>query len=283
MRLRRAVRRFQAMGCRSVVVVDSVGTDCEALAERAMIGIARLEACWSPFLADSDVSRLNRAGGAAIVVRPAMVTLLQAMAEATVTTAGAYDPTVSGRRRGAPWIGDVAIDPQAGVVQAAAGTHVDPGGLGKGLAADLVVTEVLAAGAAGAVVFLGGDGRVASGDRHRRWPIDVASPDGTASVDRLELPDGAIATSGCRRDHLVDPTTGELHRPTDVVQVSVLAGTGATAEALAKAVLLDSTGNLAVRLDGQGVGVLAVHADGRTTANATWRRHRAGPSAEAAA
>ncbi len=59
----------------------------------------------------------------------------------------------------------------------------------------------------------------------------------------------------------------------------MLAGTGASAEALTKAVLLGGEPGIADRLDRQGVGVLAVHADGRLSANATWQRHR-GPSRE---
>ena len=56
-----AVRRFRAMGCRSTVIVEAGDVDVQRLAELAMIRIARLEAAWSTFLPDSDVSRLNRA------------------------------------------------------------------------------------------------------------------------------------------------------------------------------------------------------------------------------
>ncbi len=234
-----AIRRFRAMGCRSTVVVEGDGADCERLAELAMIRIARLEACWSPFLPDSDVSRLNLAGGAPIVVRPATVTLLQAMAEATIVTDGAYDPTVSGQAaENSPWIDHVAIDADAMVVQTAAGIRIDPGGIGKGLAADLVAADTMADGAAAVAVMIGGDGRVRSDDRAHRWVIEIAGPGGTTSVDRVAVSDGAIATSGFSRAHLVDPSTGGLCEAADVVQVSVLAGTGESAEALTKAVLV---------------------------------------------
>ena len=273
---RRAVRQFRAMGCRSTVIVEATDVDSEVLAELAMIRIAQLEACWSTFLPDSDVSRLNRANGFAIAVRPATVTLLQAMAEATVLSGGAYDPTVSGHRRGrSPWFASVAIDPEVAVVSAA-GLRFDPGGIGKGLAADLVVADIVSAGASTVAIFLGGDGRVASGDLGRRWAIEVAAPDGLTSIDRVELGDGAVATSGCRRPHLVDPATGEIHEPGDIVQVSVLAGTGASAEALTKAVLLGHDADPVDRLDHQGIGVLTLHASGRTTSNTTWRAHRCG-------
>ena len=52
----------------------------------------------------------------------------------------------------------------------------------------------------------------------------------------------------------------------------MLAGTGASAEALTKAVLRGwRSGHRSDDLDRQGVGVLAVHADGRLSANGPWR------------
>ena len=175
------------------------------------------------------------------------------MVEATVVSAGAYDPTVPGHRPDeTPWFEAVALDPDGAIVQADRRLCFDPGGIGKGLAADLVVADTMAAGASAVAIFLGGDGRVSSDDGLRRWAIEVAAPDGTTSIDRLELGDGAVATSGCRRAHLVDPVTGRIVEPGEVVQVSVLAGTGATAEALTKAVLLGGDPHVVDRLDRSG-------------------------------
>jgi thiamine biosynthesis lipoprotein ApbE len=115
---------------------------------------------------------------------------------------------------------------------------------------------------------------VRSIDGERRWTIDIAAPDGSAMIDRVEVDEAAVATSGCRRAHLVDPSTGELYEPVDVVQASVLAGTGASAEALTKAVIVGGDPHIADDLDRQGIGVLAVHADGRLSANRTWLRYR---------
>jgi thiamine biosynthesis lipoprotein len=249
--------------------------DSEALAELAMLRIARLEASWSRFLPDSDVSRINRAGGRTILVRPDTVRLLQAMAEATAVTAGAYDPTVLGPMvEPSRWPDLVAVDTDVGAVQVRAGITIDPGGIGKGLAADIVADQVLAAGACAVAVVIGGDGRVRSIDGERRWAIDIAAPDRSAMIDRVELDEAAVATSGCRRAHLVDPSTGELFQPGDIVQASVLAGTGASAEALTKAVIVGGAPHIADDLDRQGIGVLAVHSDGRLSANRVWRRHR---------
>jgi thiamine biosynthesis lipoprotein len=197
------------------------------------------------------------------------------MAEATSVTAGAYDPTVLGPMVAASrWPDVVAVDTDVGVVQVRSGVTLDPGGIGKGLAADLVADEVVVGGATAVAVVIGGDGRVRSRDGTRRWAIDIAAPDESAMVDRVEVGEAAVATSGCRRAHLVDPTTGRLCEPGDVIQASVLAGTGASAEALTKAVLVGGDPHISDVLDSQGIGVLAVHADGRLSANRTWARCR---------
>ena len=171
----------------------------------------------------------------------------------------------------------MTVDPVAAVVQVNPGITLDPGGIGKGLAADFVVSEAMAAGAMAAAVLIGGDGRVASVSADRRWSIEIAAPSGPAGVDRIEIGDGAVATSGCRRDHLIDPASREFVRGDRVVQVSVLAGTGASAEALTKAVLLGDDPTVVETLDRQGIGVLTVGVDGRLSANRTWRREQSRP------
>ena len=131
------------------------------------------------------------------------------------------------------------------------GVHLDPGGIGKGLAADLVATALVDDGdAAGALVSLGGDLRVvgeapdASG-----WTVELDAPAGT----RVRVPDGGLASSSVRRrrwqaadggtaHHVVDPRTGRAARGprTDTTAV---AATAWQAEALATALLLAGPGH----------------------------------------
>ncbi len=141
----------------------------------------------------------------------------------------------------------LTVDPGAGTVAVAAGHGLDPGGIGKGLAADLVSAELMAAGAEGALVNLGGDLRVRGrGPDEGDWPLSVASPfDPGRELLRLAVGDGALATSsrllrrwhdrrGLPVHHLLDPFTG-APTATDVVAVTVLAADGWWAEALTKA------------------------------------------------
>ena len=141
----------------------------------------------------------------------------------------------------------LTVDPEAGTVAVAAGHGLDPGGIGKGLGADLVAAELMAAGAEGALVNLGGDLRVRGrGPDEGDWPLSVAHPfDPEVELLRLAVSDGALATSSrlLRRwhdrhgrpvHHLLDPLTG-APTETDVVAVTVLAAEGWWAEALTKA------------------------------------------------
>ena len=90
---------------------------------------------------------------------------------------------------------EITLIPSASVVILPAGTALDPGALGKGLAADLVADEAIAEGASGVLVELGGDivtrGSAPDGDPWRiAIPATIHNPERT-----IELRDGAVATS----------------------------------------------------------------------------------------
>ncbi len=151
-----------------------------------------------------------------------------------------------------------------------AGVGFDPGGIGKGLAADLVVAELLAAGAEGACVHIGGDLRV---EGCGPWRVDVADPFDSRrpAVAALALSAGGLATSsrlrrtwwrgGARRHHIIDPVTG---RPadTDVVAVTVITGEAWRAEVLATSALLAGVAGALRVLEDAGATGLVVGAGG---------------------
>ena len=149
--------------------------------------------------------------------------------------------------------------------------RVRPGGIGKGLAADLLVHELLARGAAGACANLGGDLRV-DGDAPGGgpWVVDVGHPLRREPATTIGLRRGAVATSsrvrrawGPRGDrhHLIDPATGRPAR-TGLAAATVVAAEGWQAEVMAKAAflagmpeglrLLDTTGTDGLLVDDQG-------------------------------
>jgi FAD:protein FMN transferase len=131
------------------------------------------------------------------------------------------------------------------------GIALDSGGLGKGLAADLVAHNLRELPSY-AVECLG-DVRAGGTERTLR----VAGPWDDAIIAELPLRDGAAATSGVTRRgwHLIDPGTGRPAR-TGIVQATALAPTALDAEVHAKAALLSGPEAAPSRLPHGGVLVL---------------------------
>lgn len=251
------------MSCDASIVVVGGAVEPGWAVER----LQELERRWSRFVADSEVSRLNSARGRPMIVSDDTIRLVETMVEAWHLTEGAFDPTLlrpiveSGYQTsrtdpsrstdvgveidmlGRPT--DIRLDRAARVVQLPIGTALDPGGIGKGLAADMVVEEILAGGAEGALVEIGGDlalgGRSPDGDG---WNVAVTEcPDAESSPAMICLAAGGVATSttrrrrwsanGVERHHMLDPITTECS--TRSVRTStVIAGSAALAEAFAK-------------------------------------------------
>lgn len=137
------------------------------------------------------------------------------------------------------------VDERAGIVSRPPGLRLDPGGIAKGLLADLVGERL--AGFDSFAVDCCGDLRV-GGIAGRVRAIHVADPYGGPPLQELRIADGAVATSGITRrawtdgdglpaHQILDPATG---RPafTGIVQATAVAPTGLFAETLAKSALL---------------------------------------------
>jgi len=281
---------FRAMGSDAHVIV--VGGPPGG-AERARRRIDDLEARWSRFRPDSEISGLTRRAGEWVTLSPDSVLLVERALEAWRVTVGRFDPTVLGAviragydrsfelldpARVAPGTspltaGAAGIEIDGMRVRLPAGVGFDPGGIGKGLAADLVVAEALAAGAAGACVNLGGDLRVSGtppGDPSA-WTIAVEHPASPEPVALLGVHDGAVATSttlrrrwsagGEERHHLIDPWTG-APSTSDLTLAAVVAAQCWAAEVLAKAVLLRGSTQAFDLVAGLGADALTVDRDG---------------------
>jgi thiamine biosynthesis lipoprotein len=193
-------------------------------------------------------------------------------------------PGASTMRRGAA---DVTVDPH-GLVWFPRGVGFDPGGVGKGLAADLLTEELLDAGAAGALVNVGGDLRVAGeSPTGLGWCIDVEGPLDPAPIARVGLRDGGVATSsrvrrrwkndGVARHHLIDPRTG-APSATDAPAVTVVAAEAWQAEVLAKAAFVAGAKAGLDLVASLGAAALTVRADG-----STWTTEAGGVRFDAAA
>ena len=232
--------------------------------------IHELEALWSRFREDSEISRLNSAAPRPVRVSPETIELVRRSLEGWRATSGAFDPTILGdlvalgyhssferlekesppplfpRRRGGA--AGVVVDQRNQTVRLPEGAAIDPGGIGKGLAADIVAEKMLEAGARGVCVNVGGDLRVAGRPpTPAGWTVGVDDPFGGPPLTTLSLQEGAIATSsrlgrtwmrsGVLRHHLLEPATGQP-ASTRLAAVTVVAGRGWWAEVLAKAIFL---------------------------------------------
>lgn len=263
-----AEANFDAMGSTAHVVV--VGPNAGADLDWARIRLTELEARWTRFSPDSEVSRLNESAGCPVMVSADTYRLVGHAVTAWERTNGRYNPTLLhavtalGYDRtfatidhptpvtGTTAAGAVAaidLNPGLTAVTLPTGTGIDPGGIGKGLAADIVVEELLAGGADGAMVNLGGDIRAAGTPPNGAtgWTISVADPFGPdQELLRLGMAAGAVATSsrlerqwvntdGDTLHHVLDPDTGQPV-DNDIAAVTVVAGQAWWAEALTKAV-----------------------------------------------
>jgi FAD:protein FMN transferase len=288
---------FRAMGSAASVSVVGNGPELLSLAHAR---VEALEARWSRFLPTSEVSALNAARGAPRVVSAETFELVARGVDAWRLTSGRCDPTVLGDvlRAGYTTSFDarpavahasattltrgcagIVLDAGTRTVQLPAGTGFDPGGIGKGLAADLVVAELLAAGAEGACVNLGGDVRVAGTPPEASWAVAIEHPIRPDPAAVVHLADGAVATSSRlgRRwatsrgpaHHLIDPVSG---RPAEVsvAAATAVAATGWQAEALAKAAFLAGAPAGAALLEDLGAAGLLVDDDGAVLTNASF-------------
>lgn len=232
----------------------------------------RLECCWSRFLPGSELNRLNAASGHPVVVSPELFTLVRHQVAAYRHTGGRCDPSLRDRMvalgydrtyrelgdietagstpRFAPTVGAGAIEllERASAVILPIGVALDPGAIGKGLAADLVAQLAMEQGSSGVLVEIGGD-IVTRGDAPDGEPWRIAVPATSTDPERiLEVHDGAVATSdtsarswlvaGELRNHILDPATGmPIERG---LRATVVAGAGWWAEALATAAIVST-------------------------------------------
>jgi thiamine biosynthesis lipoprotein len=297
-----------AMGSQAeLVVVDLPPREAEALLRGAAALLAELERQWTRFHSDSELQRLNHANGRFVAVSEHTLTLLESMVLAHTATGGAFDPsmlaaqlrlgdparspegeptrlspvaTLHGRPAG------IVIDRAAGAARLPAGTMLDAGGIGKGLAADIVSEWLVHRGAAGALVSVGGDLRVRGrgSGADEAWCVGVGDVQHIhLDVTSLVLSAGGVATSsasvrrwtdaaGIERHHLLDPRTAA---PTRVggdipVQVTVVAGSAMWAEALTKVVMIDGIAAGLDVLQQRGIGARAVAAGGEVVHNRCW-------------
>jgi thiamine biosynthesis lipoprotein len=256
-----ATTTFPCFG--STVSITAAGADAAVALARGRATALELHRRLTRFEPGSELSRLNADPRELVPASPVLRCFAEAVRVAGSTSDGLVDATclplveAAGYRsdwapgarfaaRAEPGVAvaagdwsDVAVED--GGIRRPPGVRLDSGGLGKGLAADLVAWAL--SGSPSWSIDCGGDLRV-GGTTPRVRRIDVVHPLAAGQVvHAFRLTEGAVATSGTTRrrwrdgHHLIDPRTG---RPADtgVAQVSAVAASGLAAEVAAKAALL---------------------------------------------
>jgi thiamine biosynthesis lipoprotein len=292
---------FPAMS--TTVELIGVGIDGPEMARAAALGrclAEEWEARFSRFRPESQLSRLNAAGGCATRVDATFLDLLETARDAVWRTGGLFDPSVlpalvalgydrdidqvrrePGRIDPRPplafgpdgWA-RVEIDRRRGEIRLPPGMRIDLGGIAKGAFVDRLAVNL--ASWPGGAVDAGGDLRVwGESPDGARWTIgieDPRRPGNDALVAEIVAADGiGVATSGTHRrrwqaagrvvHHLIDPRSG-LPAGNTVRSVTVFARDVTTAEIAAKPLLIVAGGAATLETYGATVAVV-IDGDGR--------------------
>ena len=278
-----ARHEFACYGGHCTVIVSDGERPAEAAAAADMARSTLL--AWherfSRFAPDSEISRFNRDPRRTVTVTPMLARLARTAIAAAADTGGLVDATLGAeieragyrtslegeglplevalalapprapaRPNDADPLHRITIDADGSRITRRPGTVLDPGGVAKGVFADVLGAQL--DGFDAWAVDCAGDIRLGGRVGVRR-PVHVTSPFDGARLHTFELSEGAIATSGIGKrswldadaqpaHHLLDPRSG---RPafTGIVQATALAPTAAEAEALAKAAVLSGPEN----------------------------------------
>lgn len=293
--------RFPAMG--NTADVSVFGNS--RLVEIAQHRIDELEQRWSRFLPSSDISRLNNARGATVQVSPETIELIQYLISAQSITHGAFDPTMlpalhdlgyqssftqpdhmSTFASLPDWslpLSSIRLDKRNSSINLPEGLTLDPGGLGKGLAADMVSQLLVSMGADGVCVSLGGDMRcIGQSPSGELWTLPIESPNGEIKQS-ASFAHGAIATSSVRaktwsnlsgrQHHIIDPETLQPLCTSGIhaVQSTAIANEAVWAEVFSTAVLVRGAEIAFPLCEAHGIAAQITYSDGSSKESALWK------------
>ena len=228
------VRRFSHDAMHTVFEVYAVHHDARYAAQAAQAAFDltdRLERELSRFLTNSDIARVNHlAAGESTRVSPSTLECLVIARHMLDLTGGAFDISIG---TGLP---SLELDPDELVVRATRDcVRVDLGGIGKGYAVDLMA-ELLEEWGLDVSIVHGGFSSILAlepPDGSDGWPLTLSDPGNPSRIlARLSVRQTALSASGVRKkDHIVDPRTGEPVRGRLGAWVSVPRPEGSRARA----------------------------------------------------
>jgi thiamine biosynthesis lipoprotein len=259
-----------------------------------------LESKWSRFLPDSELMLVNNNPGKINKVSDATLRLVSEMKRGYELTQGLYSANILGElielgfatSRSNPqnvtnWKADskssadlpeVEVDLESKSVSVPSGVALDSGGIGKGLAADLMSDYAMQLGAMGVAVFAGGDVAVKGMAKDAAgWKVNISDPNNEDRfIDSVSLSRGGLATSSPlgwkigNSHHIIDPRTHKSST-SDVLQATVIAQNASQAEVLSKmCVILGAQAGIS-RIDSLGAAALIVDNSNQVHTSEKWK------------
>ncbi|MEU1474250.1 FAD:protein FMN transferase [Streptomyces sp. NPDC005760] len=205
----------------------------ESAADAVFAWLREVDARFSPFKEDSEVSRYDRGELSEAALSADLREILDLCEHYRVATGGAFDVRLPGRR-------------------------LDPCAVVKGWSVQRAADLLTAAGATRFVLNAGGDVVAAGGP----WRVGVRHPEHADKLCTvLSLDSGAVATSARyeRGDHIIDGRTG---RPaTGLLSLTVVAKTLTEADSVATAAFAMGAEGVDWAASLEGCEVFAVDAD----------------------
>ena len=268
--------------------------------------LAAIDLACSRFRADSELSRLNRAGGRPVRISPLLAEALEVALDAARATAGDVDPTCgaalidlgydrdfaevarTGARRvvtarAIPGWQKVELDRARGLARVSAGLVLDLGATAKALAADRAAGRIHGAVGCGVLVNLGGDIAVAGEAPEGGWRVRVIDDEdavGRVPEQAVAITVGGLATSSTgvrvwRRGtqtvhHIISPATGRSAEPYWLT--ATVAGATCVAANTASTAAIVRGPQAVPWLERLGMPARLVRPDGTVTFTGPWPR-----------
>ena len=290
---------FQVMGTNFFcLVVGGNNEICDAVYQLAN----ELETKWSRYISTSELMRINNNPNSMIQVSDATLRLVNEMKNGFEVTQGIFSGNILGelidlgfansrinpenvtnwqaRAKSVADLSDVEIDLQNKSVSVPSGVALDSGGIGKGLAADLMSDYAMQLGAMGIAVFAGGDVAVKGmAPDAAGWKVNISDPgDVDKFIDTISLSRGGLATSspmGWRikdAHHIIDPRTHKSS-DSDVLQATIIAQNASQAEVLAKMCVILGSHEGISRIDSLGVAALVIDNTNQVHTSQHWEMY----------
>ncbi len=275
-----------------------VGADKEVCDSIYSLAI-ELESKWSRFIPDSEVMLLNNNPDSMREVSDATLRLVSEMKLGFELTQGLYSGNVMGdlidmgfaasrtnpanvtdwsaMSVGSKNLSDIEVDIDMKSVSVPRGVAIDAGGVGKGLASDLMSDYAMELGAMGIAVFAGGDVAVkgmaidAAG-----WNVGISDPRNSSDfIASVSLSRGGLATSSPmgwkinNAHHIIDPRTHKSS-DSDVLQATVITANASQAEMLAKMCVILQSYEALASIDALGATALIVDNSNQVHTSQNW-------------